>query len=204
MTRRRRVNIRPQKQKIYIFCEGSVTEVRYLTELERAQNTVKFEFVQKGAVPATLYQSAKQKTSTISGEVPDRVWLLFDRDDHPQVDQILTECERSDIVLGFSNPCFELWLYWHFEDYGGMDDRTKLKATLTDNCTDYCGRTKSLRRADRLMASVNDAAQRAFASMTRLENSDAKYGRPTSTMYEIIDDFAKCAKLEGTFWTKPT
>lgn len=204
MARRRRINIRPQKPKVFIFCEGEVTEVRYLIELERSQNILKFEFVKKGAVPKTLFDEAKNTAKQIAkGDGMDHVWLIFDQDEHPNVDEVLNESATTNIVVGYSNPCFEVWLNWHIQEYGGTDGRKELKRIMSDCCEDYCSTKKSLLRADRLIANVNTACQRAFAKANQLEQSGAKNGRPTSTMYEIIDSFTKYSKTEDKYWLKP-
>lgn len=204
MSRSRKINSKLQKPKVYIYCEGEVTEVRYLTELERSQNNVKFEFVQKGAVPTTLYESAKTQFKRIEkAKVPDRVWLIFDRDDHPKVDQVISECLDTDIVLGYSNPCFEVWLSWHIQDYGGTHNRRELKKLLSRVCDDYCEKRKSLLRAGELIKFTNDACERAFKSDLKLKKSGAEFGRPTSKMYEIISDFSEFSNMTHKFWTKP-
>jgi hypothetical protein len=41
-------------------------------------------------------------------------WIVFDRDQVIEFDQIIAEAEKKDIQVGWSNPCFEIWMYAYF------------------------------------------------------------------------------------------
>ena len=41
-------------------------------------------------------------------------WIVFDRDRVKDFDEIIQEAEQKDIRVGWSNPCFEIWLYAYF------------------------------------------------------------------------------------------
>ena len=41
-------------------------------------------------------------------------WIIFDRDQVQGFDEIIKEAERKGIKVGWSNPCFEIWLYAYF------------------------------------------------------------------------------------------
>lgn len=41
-------------------------------------------------------------------------WIVFDRDEVTNFDDIVTQAERKSINVGWSNPCFEIWLYAYF------------------------------------------------------------------------------------------
>lgn len=42
-------------------------------------------------------------------------WIVFDRDQVRDFDEIIYEAEKKNINVGWSNPCFEIWLYSYFE-----------------------------------------------------------------------------------------
>lgn len=44
-------------------------------------------------------------------------WIVFDRDQVKDFDEIIKEAEASGINVGWSNPCFEIWMYCY---YGAM------------------------------------------------------------------------------------
>ena len=41
-------------------------------------------------------------------------WIVFDRDQVPNFDQIIRDAEKVGINVGWSNPCFEIWMYAYF------------------------------------------------------------------------------------------
>ena len=41
-------------------------------------------------------------------------WIVFDRDQVQEFDEIITEAMSKGIQVGWSNPCFEIWMYAYF------------------------------------------------------------------------------------------
>lgn len=41
-------------------------------------------------------------------------WIVFDRDQVKDFDEIINEANLKGIEVGWSNPCFEIWLYAYF------------------------------------------------------------------------------------------
>lgn len=41
-------------------------------------------------------------------------WIVFDRDQVQEFDEIIAEALCKDINVGWSNPCFEIWMYAYF------------------------------------------------------------------------------------------
>lgn len=44
-------------------------------------------------------------------------WIVFDRDEVKDFNEIIKEAEANGIGVGWSNPCFEIWMYAY---YGAM------------------------------------------------------------------------------------
>jgi hypothetical protein len=38
-------------------------------------------------------------------------WIVFDRDQVKDFDEIIQTAERYEVKAGWSNPCFEIWMY---------------------------------------------------------------------------------------------
>jgi hypothetical protein len=53
----------------------------------------------------------------------DEIWCVFDRDEHPYVEDALALAAQHGINVAFSNPCFELWLLLHVTDLRRHTDR---------------------------------------------------------------------------------
>lgn len=41
-------------------------------------------------------------------------WIVFDRDQVKEFDSIIQAAEKNGVGAGWSNPCFEIWLYAYF------------------------------------------------------------------------------------------
>lgn len=49
-------------------------------------------------------------------------WIVFDRDQIQGFDEIIAEAEHKGIQVGWSNPCFEIWLHAYFGSMPAMQD----------------------------------------------------------------------------------
>ncbi|MCI6921259.1 MAG: RloB family protein [Lachnospiraceae bacterium] len=49
-------------------------------------------------------------------------WIVFDRDQVQGFDEIIDEAERKGIQVGWSNPCFEIWMYAYFGSMPAISD----------------------------------------------------------------------------------
>ena len=49
-------------------------------------------------------------------------WIVFDRDQVQGFDDIIAEAKRKDIEVGWSNPCFEIWMYAYFGAMPAIQD----------------------------------------------------------------------------------
>ena len=49
-------------------------------------------------------------------------WIVFDRDQVQEFDEIIKEAEDKGIQVGWSNPCFEKWIYAYFGSMPAIQD----------------------------------------------------------------------------------
>ena len=64
------------------------------------------------AKTAELVKRAMELTDTESQyRIP---WIVFDRDQVKDFDEIIRLAEGNDINAGWSNPCFEIWMFAYF------------------------------------------------------------------------------------------
>lgn len=52
-------------------------------------------------------------------------WIIFDRDEVKDFDKIIDDAERNGINVGWSNPCFEVWLSAYFGNIPYTDTSVK-------------------------------------------------------------------------------
>lgn len=49
-------------------------------------------------------------------------WIVFDRDQVKDFDEIVRLAEKNDINAGWSNPCFEIWMYAYFGEMPAISE----------------------------------------------------------------------------------
>ena len=135
-------------KSIFIFCEGVKREVQYFEYFKEIDSRINLEIYplkpDEDNSPAGLFRIAEKcllktednpnpKYELLEG---DEVWIVLDTDDdkeHSRVLQIIEVREKCELLkwnVVESNPCFEVWLYFHVND----------KVPLLDNpkrCSDW-------------------------------------------------------------------
>jgi len=143
-----RLTRRPGRKRSYdrtlIVCEGEKTEVNYFEAIRREKrlpNTdVRIVPSDYGTSPLNIVEYAIDlfnKTKAF-----DRIYVVFDRDDHLSYHNALAKAEATDKKLKNdegkaipftaipSVPNFELWLLLHFRDVLSPIHRTEVYASL--------------------------------------------------------------------------
>ena len=127
-----RVTPSREAKSIYIFCEGAKRELEYFEYFKELDSRINIEVYglhpHEDNSPLGLLKIAEKsiiksdenlspKYSFIEG---DEVWIVLDTDKdkydsrEPQIQGIQKKCdELKDWQLAQSNPCFEVWLYYH-------------------------------------------------------------------------------------------
>lgn len=113
---------------VLIVCEGELTEPNYFKQLcgKLRLSTANVEVVGRecGSDPNSVVDYAVNLFKM--NRDYDRVYCVFDRDTHPSYDAARERCRglrqknlRSKVcefTAVTSNPCFEYWIYLHFQD----------------------------------------------------------------------------------------
>lgn len=120
-----RRSVRQRRREVYIFAEGEKTEPGYFDAIKRLQDRYTIKVHDQHGAPREVLDLAmnfKDSLVALSRDLPEDeqpiVCCVFDRDQHPGVDDVIRRAARAGIRVGFSNPCFELWLLLHFQDFG--------------------------------------------------------------------------------------
>lgn len=149
-------------------------------------------------VPDTLtknvvVEAKRLRKSQDTFEKRDEVWAVFDRDIHPKFDEAIQRCESNGIGVGRSNPCFELWLILHHEDYDKSDGRHSVQAQCERVCAGYDKHTKGLDCSD-LLQHVEAAIKRAEDQLARRKNEGEEFGCPSTTVGHLVQAILDAAK----------
>lgn len=134
-----------EAKKIYIFCEGRRKEYDYFNYFVGMDSRINIIVNQMGeednTTPSGVIQKAEEFVGKIDLEDIDEVWLVFDRDHDkldtrkPQIHEVRSVCSsRENWNIALSNPCFEVWLYYHFSnevpDFAGLEISSNWKTHL--------------------------------------------------------------------------
>lgn len=125
-----------EAKSIFIFCEGRKREYQYFNYFKEIDSRINVEVYKLDSTennsPNGLLKIAKKNIITSEAnkntkydfhEEIDEVWLVFDTDKddfnsrEKQISEIYLECKKMNNWFAIqSNPCFEVWLYYHKEE----------------------------------------------------------------------------------------
>ncbi len=123
----RRLGREEVRRIIRVHSEGTVTEPSYFRHIVRGNTRVALTLGPGGMGPLSLVQRAradiKERKRRDAPIEFDEIWVVFDIDRHPNVNQAREEARQSNIQTVISNPCFELWMLLHVEAHNRAIDR---------------------------------------------------------------------------------
>jgi hypothetical protein len=127
------------------LAEGKNTEPDYLRAfaVEHGNMLVRVKVLPAVGVPATIVEEALKIASLFhrrrrdSYEDADEIWVMFDCDNHPQVNESIERALSKGLNVAYSNPCFELWALLHFRDHDAPADRRQIQRSLKKHMPKY-------------------------------------------------------------------
>jgi len=185
-------------------CEGEKTEPNYFNDIRREcrLSTANVQVLQcvTGTQPLQVVEYAEQlfRFGDLAKDVPakafDRVFAVFDRDDHDTYHNALAKADvldnriKNDLnsAIPFraiaSVPCFELWLLLHFEDVTAPIHRNDVYRRLKTHIPDY---TKGERGHWEITRGYLDAA--IARAQARIRMTTAYDGtEPYTAVHELV------------------
>jgi hypothetical protein len=119
------MSLRKPNKRILILCEG-VTEQLYATSLRfdlprSQQRSISVDIVKGGEQnPLHLFKEAmaKRKKAQKEKNPYDSIWLFFDHDNWPQLQEALHKMEKEGFKLAYTALCLEHWFILHYQDCG--------------------------------------------------------------------------------------
>ena len=147
-------------------------------------------------VPYTVASAAVKKARSLglarrsrkaqnSFEEGDQVWAVFDRDDHPRHDEAVLLCDQAGIGVARSNPCFEVWLILHEQDYNKPDGRRSVQIHFQKLRPEYDPRRAKMPNCAEIVERVEAAEKRSEAQLARRVAEGSPYGPPSTTVGKL-------------------
>jgi hypothetical protein len=104
------------RRYVLIVCEGRKTERNYFDGLKRDQRlSATVVICGRGENPSSLVEFAVEERAR-RGHDFERVWCVFDHDEHQDLAAAFNLARDNGICVAFSNPNFELWHLLHFQE----------------------------------------------------------------------------------------
>jgi hypothetical protein len=168
---------------VLIVCEGGKTEPKYLGRLRDVHRLSSANIritPADGTDPLTIVRFAEQEFN--AGDY-DRVFCVFDRDDHTTYDAALQKIGTMPNFSAITSwPCFELWVLLHFEYTAAP--RTRQQA-LHDVVQHYTAYTKGSDTVyDDLSSTLSEAIKRA--KRLAKEGDEQKFQNPATKMHDLV------------------
>jgi hypothetical protein len=114
-------NYKERDTRLFIIAtEGRETEKQYFAMFDSSR--LKVEVLPTGAdnksAPEYVIERLDEFNQKYNLNSDDCLWLVFDVDrwGEEKLSQICREAKQKGYGLAISNPCFEVWLYLHFDD----------------------------------------------------------------------------------------
>lgn len=200
----RRRSKREPKVRFTLFCEGRNTEPAYFAAIKKVCTGALVSIESRGGVgvPITIAQEALEFAKSeglVRGarrrrnlfEKNDEVWAVFDRDEHERYEDAVNICETNGIGVARSNPCFEVWLILHEQDYDRPDDRHQVQSELQRIRPEYDGAGAKVPNCEEMVARVTDAEERGEVLRQRREDEMEPHGRPSTTVGKLTKAIRK-------------
>jgi hypothetical protein len=132
----RRAKTRSIRDRFLILCEGEKTEPNYFRKFPVQIDLVELDIVGIGANTLSLVQEAirRKEMAMREGKPYNQVWCVFDRDVFPAANfnDAFRRANANGIRTAYSNQCFELWYFLHFQFNDVALDRNAYGGKLTE------------------------------------------------------------------------
>ncbi|CAA7626441.1 RloB family protein [Magnetospirillum sp. UT-4] len=190
---KRRLPSRDPKVRFILYCEGKNTEPAYFAAVKRLHAGALVEVITEPAagVPLTIAQKAAdhakalQRSKKDSFEKGDRIWAVFDVDAHPNFAQAVALCQAANVKVARSNPCFEVWLILHHQDFHKPDHRHDVQRHFATLAPGYDPERGKLPDCKAMMKDIDDAERRAEKQLQARADQGDPFGPPSTTVQEL-------------------
>lgn len=207
---RRRPYHQEPKRRFILFCEGKNTEPAYFDAINclYRNSLITVETVGGVGAPYTIAEKAVEQAKELglarssrrkrdSFEENDQVWAVFDRDEHPRFDEAIVLCERHGVYTGRSNPCFELWLVLHEQEYDKHENHHDMQKVLESLRPEYDKDSGKMPDCEEMLARVEEAEERSERQLQSREQGGNPYGNPSTTVGRLTRAIREAARLAG-------
>jgi len=123
-------------------------------------------------------------------------WIVFDRDEVKDFDKIIQDAERSGVMAGWSNPCFEIWMYAYFGEMPVIEKSVKCCEKFADKF-EKCTKKKYLKNDRRIYQKLLEygdeknaiqIAKKNYKTCVKKTNKKPSDMYPASTVHMLVEE----------------
>lgn len=197
---------RPKANSYLIVTEGKCSEPYYFRGIQREIEMLiggdievikvpELEICGQGSSTCKLIEITDQLVNR-SNTLYQHIWVLFDKDDFNDFDEAIKLATTKGYHVGWSNPCFEYWIYLHFYYSDAalhrQDYVDKLNSIFRKNGLGHLTYEKNyediyelVNQQDGVLLAIRNAKKR----MSELKISDDKsMFVPGTTIYQLVEE----------------
>ena len=123
------------------------------------------------------------------------IWLVFDRDEVKNFDELIGEAKENKMNVAWSNPCFEIWLMSYFKNLENIPTSKKCCETF-----EKIFKEKSEEKIYNILCENGDENKAIQRAREKYHQIRKEYSQPSkmigcTTVYKLVEELKK--KIDG-------
>ena len=126
------------------------------------------------------------------------IWLVFDRDEIKNFDRLIEKAKESKMNVGWSNPCFEIWLMSYFQNPKNINDSQKCCETFEKIFKENTDKNyeKSEEKIYNILCKKGDENKAIQRAREKYYQVRKEYSQPSkmigcTTVYKLVEELKK-------------
>ena len=126
------------------------------------------------------------------------IWLVFDRDEVKNFDRLIEKAKESKMNVGWSNPCFEIWLMSYFQNPKNINDSQKCCETFEKIFKENTDKNyeKSEEKIYNILCKKGDENKAIQRAREKYHQIRKEYSQPSkmigcTTVYKLVEELKK-------------
>lgn len=126
------------------------------------------------------------------------IWLVFDRDEVKNFDKLIEEAKEAKMNVGWSNPCFEIWLMSYFQIPKNTDVSKKCCETFEKIFKENTSKKykKSEVKIYNILCENGDEDKAIQRAREKYHQIRKEYSQPSkmigcTTVYKLVEELKK-------------
>ena len=131
------------------------------------------------------------------------IWLVFDRDEVKNFDKLIEEAKENKMNVGWSNPCFEIWLISYFKNLENIPNSKKCCETFEKIFKENTSKKykKSEEKIYNILCESGDENKAIERSREKYHQVRREYSKPSkmigcTTVYKLVEELKKKIELK--------